>query len=327
MTRMFGWCKRLLAACLLAAIPMAAMAAFPERPITLVVPWGPGGGGDIVTRALVPALEKELGQTMVVINKEGGSGTIGASFTAHAKPDGYTVGMINDTGYVHQVLYGGTDYGKDDMEPLCIFLRAPIFLAVNAKSDIKTIDDFIAAAKKNPGKLTVSCSSLGGSTHLTWEMFFRKAGITVQIMPFKGGGNAASIALAGGHVQAGVAHPSEYGPHVQSGKIRLLGVAEDQRLKNFPDVPTLKELGYDVNGAAIRTFSVPKGVPADVKARLIKAFEVAVKGPDFQALVDKIGDLVWYVGPEEAQKILDKENDEFTEIIKDLGMYQKNVKK
>ena len=327
MTSFSKWCKVVMAGCLLAAMPLAAMAAFPERPITIVVPWGPGGGGDIVTRALVPVLERELGQTMVVINKEGGSGTIGASFTAHAKPDGYTVGMINDTGYVHQVLYGGTDYGKDDMEPLCIFLRAPIFLAVNATSDIKTIDDFIAAAKQKPGKLTVSGSALGGSTHLTWELFFRKAGIKIQLMPFKGGGNAAAIALAGGHVQAGVAHPSEYGPHVASGKVRLLAVAEDQRLKSYPDVPTLKELGYDVNGAAIRTFSIPKGVPADVKATLAKAFETAIKDPSFQTLVDKIGDLVWYVGAEEAQKVLDKENEEFTEIIKDLGLYMKNVKK
>jgi tripartite-type tricarboxylate transporter receptor subunit TctC len=162
---------------------------------------------------------------------------------------------------------------------------------------------------------------------LTYELFFHKVGIKIQPMPTKGGGNAAVVALAGNHVQSGVAHPSEFAPMVAAGKVRLLVVAEDQRLKNYPDVPTLKELGYDVNGAAIRTFSVPKGVPADIKDKLVKAFTVAVKSAEFQATVDKIGDMVWYEGPERSQQLLDKENEEITEIVKALGLYQMNVKK
>lgn len=308
------------------AMAFSAMAAdFPKRPVTIIVPWGAGGGSDIVARSLAKPLEKELGKPIIISNKPGGSGTVGTSFVAHARPDGYTIGLINSTGLIHQIHYGGLDYKKEDLDPLALFLRAPVFLVVNSSSPIQNLDDFIKAAKEKDGKLTLGTAAVGGGTHMAIEPFFDKAGIKVQPMPFKGGGSGVMTALMGGHIDSAVAHPSEIAGQYKAGNIRILGVLDNERLAGYENVPTFKEQGYDITGDVWRSFMAPKDTPPEVKEVLVKALENAVKDNEYIEALSKLGDLPTWMGPEDFSKFLDKEDQIMLDTIKRLNMYNKNV--
>ena len=307
-----------------AGVPAATAADFPQRPVTIVVPWGAGGGSDIIARALSKPLEQELGKPIVIVNKPGGGGTVGASFVAHSRPDGYTIGLINNTGLIHQIHYGGLDYTRADLEPLCLFLRVPIFLVVNSSSPIKNLDDYIRVAKEKKGDLTLGVAGIGGGTHLPVEGFFEVAGIKVTPMPFKNGGAGVVTALAGEHVDSGVIHPSEaYGQH-KAGVFRILGVLDSARLDTWPDVPTFKEQGYDVTGQVWRSFLVPKGTPREVKDILVAALEKAIKDPGYLEVLGKLGDLPTWLGPDEFARYLEEDDAKLLAIIKKLGLYNKN---
>ncbi len=307
------------------ALSSAKAADFPKRPVTIIVPWGAGGGSDLVARALAKPLEKELGKPVVVNNKPGGSGTVGTSYVAHARPDGYTVGLINSTGLIHQIHYGGLDYKKEDLDPIAQFLRAPVFLVVKSDSPIKNIADYIKAAKEKNGQLTLGVAAVGGGTHMAVEPFFEKAGIKVQPMPFKGGGNGVMTALVGGHIDSAVAHPSEVYGQYKAGNVRLLGVLDEARLDNYKDVPTFKEQGYDVVGDVWRCFLVPKGTPEDVKAILGKAIKKATEDPGYKDAVAKMGDMTTWKEGAEFKKFLDEDDARMLSAIKRLNMYNKNV--
>lgn len=316
-----------IAALLLSCLAVAANAAdFPKRPVTVIVPWGAGGGSDIIARALSKPLEKQLGKPVVITNKPGGSGTVGTSYVAHAKPDGYTIGLINNTGLIHQIHYGGLDYKKDDLDPLALFLRVPVFLVVNKDSPIKNLDDFVKAAKEKDGKLTLGTAAVGGGTHLAIEPFFEKAGIKVQPMPFKGGGNGVMTALVGGHIDAGVAHPSEVYGQYKAGNLRILGVLDNERLESYPDVPTFKEQNYDVTGQVWRCFMAPHDTPQEVKDILVNALHEATQDSEYLSALEKLGDMPTWMGPAEFKKYLDEEDQILLEAIKRLDMYNKNVK-
>ncbi|MDR1827611.1 MAG: tripartite tricarboxylate transporter substrate binding protein [Methylobacteriaceae bacterium] len=303
----------------------ASAADFPQRPITLVVPWGAGGGSDIIARTLVSPLEKELGKPVIVTNKAGGSGTIGTSFVAHSRPDGYTVGLINNTGLIHQIHYGGLEYTREDLDPLCLFLKVPVFLVVNSASPIKTLDDYVKTAKEKDGALTLGVAAVGGGTHLPIELFFEKAGIKVQPMPFKDGGSGVLTALVGNHIDSGVIHPSEAYGQYKAGNLRVLGVLDETRLEAYPEIPTFKESGYDATGQVWRSFVVPKGTPKEVKDILVKAIETATKDPTYLETLAKIGDLPTWMGPEEFAKYLEEDDTKLLATIKRLNLYNKNV--
>ena len=319
--------SRILAtACMVTGLFAApALAKYPERPITLIVPWGAGGGSDIIGRALTKPLEKELGKPVIVTNKPGGSSTVGTSYVAHARPDGYTIGLINNTGLIHQIHYGGLDYKRTDLEPLALFLRAPVFLVVNSKSPIKNLEDYVKAAKEKEGKLTLGVAAVGGGTHLPIETFFAKAGIKTQPMPFKGGGSGVMTNLVGGHIDSAVLHPSEVYGQVKAGNVRVLGVLDETRLEVYPDVPTFKEQGYDVTGQVWRSFVAPKGISKEVKDILVNALEKATKDPVYLETLSKLGDMPTWMGPDDFAAYLEKDDTTLLQVIKDLGMFNKNV--
>lgn len=317
----------IIAAMFLSCAAMNTFAAdFPKRPVTVIVPWGAGGGSDIIARALSKPLEKQLGKPVVITNKPGGSGTVGTSYVAHAKPDGYTIGLINNTGLIHQIHYGGLDYKREDLDPLALFLRVPVFLVVNSQSPIQNLDDFIKAAKEKDGKLTLGTAAVGGGTHMAIEPFFEKAGIKVQPMPFKGGGNGVMTALVGGHIDAGVAHPSEVYGQYKAGNLRILGVLDDKRLDSYPDVPTFKEQNYDVTGQVWRAFMAPHDTPQEVKDILVNALQQATQDQEYLSALEKLGDMPTWMGPEEFSKYLEEDDKILLETIKRLDMYNKNVK-
>ncbi len=319
--------KLLAAACVATGLfaMTAAAADFPRRPVTLVVPWGAGGGSDIIARALAKPLEKELGKPVIVTNKPGGSGTVGTSFVAHSRPDGYTIGLINNTGLIHQIHYGGLDYTRADLDPLCLFLRVPVFLVVNSASPIKNLEDYVKAARERDGKMTLGVAAVGGGTHLPIEGFFEKAGIKTQPMPFKGGGSGVMTALVGNHIESAVAHPSEVYGQFKAGNIRILGVLDETRLEAYPDVPTFKEQGYDVTGQVWRSFLVPKGTPQEVKDILVNALEKATKDKTYLDTLAKLGDMPTWMGPKEFAEYLEKDDATLLATIKRLNLYHKNV--
>ncbi|MDL2210521.1 tripartite tricarboxylate transporter substrate binding protein [Desulfovibrio sp. OttesenSCG-928-O18] len=305
------------------AVP--AFAKYPERPITMIVPWGAGGGSDILARALVKPLEKELGQTVIVVNKAGGSGTVGTSFVAHARPDGYTIGLINSTGVIHQIHYGGVDYKKEDLDPLCLLLQSSVMLSVHADSEVKTLADYIKYTKDHPNT-TLGVAAVGGATHLAVEDFFMKAGVKVQPMPFKDGGRGAATALVGKHIFSASNDPSELYGQIKAGTVRPLAVSNGTRLPNYPDVPTFKELGYDSVNHVWRCFFAPKGISAEVRDTLVKAIEKAAQDPGYLETVAKLGDTPVFMGPVEFKKYLDEDDAKMLNLIKALNLYQKNVK-
>ena len=319
----------LATACVLAAstVLTAKAADFPQRPVTLVVPWGAGGGSDTIARALQKPLEKEIGKPVVIINKPGGSGTVGTSYVAHARPDGYTIGLINNTGLIHQIHYGGLDYTRADLDPVCLFLRVPIFLVVNSESPIKNLDEYVKAAKEKKGALTLGVAAVGGGTHLPIELFFKKAGIKTTPMPSKRGGSGVVTALVGGHTDSAVLHPSEVYGQYKAGKLRILGVLDAERLEPYPDVPTFKEQGYDLTGQVFRAFMLPKGTPKEIKDFWETALKNATEAKSYRDMLSKLGDMPTWYGSAEFSTYLDKDDADLLSVIKGLGLYHKNVKK
>lgn len=287
-----------------AMLPLSATRAFaagyPERPVTFICPWPAGGTADVTMRALCAAAAKALGQPVVVDNKAGASGMIGLKALASAKPDGYTIGQIPIS--VTRFSQLGT-VQIDPMKDLSYIARVSgqtFGIAVRAEAPWKTLKDLVADAKANPDRITYGTAGLGGATHVGMEEFAIAAGAKFNAIPFKGGAEALQ-ALMGGHVDV-LADSSSWAPHVKAGKLRLLATWGEQRTTEFKDVPTLKESGYNVVVDAPNGIGAPKGIPADVLARLRAAFKVAAASPEFTEACARIDAPLLYLDAPDYEK-------------------------
>jgi tripartite-type tricarboxylate transporter receptor subunit TctC len=278
----------------------ALAAGYPERPVTFICPWSAGGTADVTMRALCIAAARELGQPVVVDNKVGASGMIGLKALALARPDGYTIGQIPIS--VTRFSQLGT-VQLDPMKDLTYIARVSgqtFGIAVRADARWKTLKDLVADAKANPEKISYGTAGLGGATYVGMEEFAIAAGVKFNAIPFKGGAEALQ-GLMGGHVDA-LADSSSWAPQVKAGKLRLLATWGEQRTSEFKDVPTLKESGYNVVVDAPNGIGAPKGLPADVLARLRAAFKVAAASPEFAAACAKIDAPLMYLDAPEYEK-------------------------
>ena len=270
---------RLLAACALAST--AAFAAYPDKTVTIVVPFPPGGSTDVIARTLASKLQEKLGQTFIVDNKAGATGTIGATFVKRAPPDGYTL-LVSSLGpyVIAPHLLKSVPYdAMKDFDYLTVAVQAPNVLVVPAASPFKSVADLLAESKKNPGKLTFASSGNGSSDHLTVELFWQRTGTTGVHVPYKGGAPAVTD-LLGGVVTASFQNINAVVQHIASGKLRALAVTGDKRSALLPKVPTLAESG--VKGADVYSWqgvAAPRGLPADVKAKLNAAMVAALNDP------------------------------------------------
>ncbi|OHV80519.1 tripartite tricarboxylate transporter substrate binding protein [Rhizobium sp. LCM 4573] len=261
-----------------------AVAEYPERPVTLIVGYPAGGGTDIQSRALVPYLEKYLGTSVVVENREGAGGLIGATYIANSKPDGYTIGALNFPSMYSPIVQGNASYKEDAFTPLANQIGGDLALTVNKASPIKTVQEFVDAAKANP--VVVGVTGVGHPSQITALLFEEAAGIKLNFVPFNGGG-PARLAMLGNHVTLGFMNLNEVFADHRSGELRVLATSGATRSPLSPDVPTFKEAGYNVQFNLLAGFGAPKGLPADVEAKLLDAFQKALNDPDYTAEAKK----------------------------------------
>ena len=285
------------AAATLAAVPRAFAADYPDKPITFICPWPAGGTADMTMRALCTAAARTLGQTLVVENKAGASGMLGLRALASAKPDGYTIGQIPIS--VARFSQLGT-VPVDPLKDLSYIARTSgqtFGIVVRVEAPWKTLKEFVAAAKASPGKISYGSAGIGGATHVGMEEFALAAGVQFNHIPYKGGAPAMQD-LLGGQIDA-LADSSAWAPHVKAGKLRLLATWGEKRTQDFPEVPTLKEQGFDVVVDAPNGIGAPKGLDPAVEKRLREAFKLAAASPEFTAACDKIDAPLMYLdGPD-----------------------------
>ncbi len=277
---------------MLATSCIAQAANYPDRPITMIIPYNAGGGTDVLARALQPALEKSLGQTIVVSNMPGGGGILGFTKAANSKSDGYTVTIPNNVIFANQGM-GNATYKYNDFDYLGNIITEDYLVAVRADGPWQTWKEFEADMKANPNKIKFGFSGYGGSTHVASEILAAKVDYKVKQIPYDGSSKAV-LAAMGGHVDALTLNMGDLASGLKSGKLRLLATMGNERLENYPDVPTLKELGYDISLSNWRGIVAPAGVSDEVKQAWNKAIKAAASDPKFIEMITNQGSVLDY---------------------------------
>jgi tripartite-type tricarboxylate transporter receptor subunit TctC len=303
----------------LALAASGALAAYPDRPIKLIVPWAAGGDTDSIYRSFAPHLQKHLGGTVVIANIGGASGTKGAKEAKESAADGYTVFAVHDS--IHSTYYSGVaDVQHGDFEPVCLVSATPSILTASPKTPWKDMKSLVADAKAKPGQITVG-ATLGSTSHLFPAMIEKAAGIKFKYVSYEGTAPRMN-ALLGGHIELAESNLTQKGK-VDAGELKFLAIAADQRSPEIPSIPTLKELGIDVNYAIHRGLLVPKGTPADVRAKLGAACAAAVKEPGFADAMKLQGTQVKFLDAKGYAEFL-AQNDVLNKALaQDLGLMKR----
>lgn len=290
---------------------------YPEKPVTVIVPFAPGGASDTIGRLTTQIMQPNFAQPLVVENKPGANGAVGAAQMARAKADGYTIMAASiGTFGINPALQADLPYDpREDMEMLTIAVRTPNVLVVRPTMEVDDLDSFIAELKAEPDAMLFASSGVGSSDHLTAELFWQQTGTTGIHVPYKGGGPAQTD-LMGGHADASFQNLGAIAGFVRDGKMKMLAVAADERVADFPDVPTFKELG--VEGMTVyswQAFAAPKGLPADVKETLATDLTAALQDPQMEEQMTKMGFEILANSPEEADAFVADEIARWSEVI------------
>ncbi|AVS67695.1 LacI family transcriptional regulator [Paracidovorax avenae] len=302
-----------------AAVALAAglaHAAFPERPVTIVVPYAPGGAADAVARVIATRMGAKLGTSVIVDNKAGASGTIGASFVAKAPADGYTM-LYDATPYsINPHLFPRMPYASTALQPLSLVLLAPNVLIVKADSPLKTVNDLIARAKAQPGKLNFASGGSGTVQRLAAELFRQQLGLDMVHVPYKSGGPAIADVM-GGQVDFMFGTVAATYPLITGGKLRALAVSAPERSRRLPDVPTVAEAAipgyeaYEWNGVFL-----PAGTPAPIAAQLQQALAEVLKEDEVRQRLTDLGAQPIGSTPAEFATFLKKEDAKWGEVVR-----------
>ncbi len=308
--------------CASAALPPVAQTDYPSKPVTMIVPFPPGGVADITARPLAEAMGRILKQPIVVENKAGAGGGVGMQYVARAKPDGYTVllalSSISIIPEADKVLGRDPMFQLNQLVPIARFTADPTVLAVRADSPYKSAADLIEAARKAPGAIPYGSSGNYGTMHVPMEMLTGTTGTKMLHVPFTGAGPAV-VALLGGQVEALSTGPSSVIGQVKGGKIRVLATWGETRHPAFPDVPTLKELGYDAQFSQWTGLFVPAGTPEPVVAKLREAAKFAVNDAAFQAALARLETPIQYLDQPQFRAFWDADARKLADVVKKIG--------
>lgn len=308
-----------VAAALLTLGAGLANAAYPDRPIKMIVPWAAGGDTDAIKRVVANALEKQLGQPVVVVNITGASGTVGAREAKNAPPDGYTIYSVHD--YIHTTYYTGVSpVSYTDFEPICLATSTPSILAAYGKAPWNSLRELLDDARKRPGEITVG-ATLGSTSHFFPAMFEQAAGVKFKYVSYEGTAPRMT-AMLGGHILMGETNLTQL-DKVRAGQMKLLAIATAKRHPEIPDVPTFKELGFDILYAVNRGLMAPKGTPEPILARLEDACAKAAKDPAVAESMRKQGTDVEFLGRKAYAEFLQRNDKLNADLAQALGYKRK----
>lgn len=295
---------------------------YPVRPILLVVPFPPGGVVELVGRPLAHSMEKFLKQPVVVTNKPGAAGAVGNAFVATAEPDGYKLLMslssISAIPEADKLFNRKPAYTLDQLTPIARLTADPTVLVVQASAPWKSVKELVDDAKKRPAQISYSSSGIYGALHVPAEMFAVAAGMKLRHVPFAGGG-PSTTALLGGHVNFTVQSPSAVAAHVKANRMRLLAHWGVRKLELFPELPTLKELGYDVEYYIWTGVFAPANTPAAIVGALRKAIADSANDADFRGAMEKIATPIQYLDQPEFAKFFAQDAKRLADAVRKIG--------
>ncbi len=313
----------LLIAALCAAPFARTQDAYPSKPVTVVVPFSPGGISDVIGRPFVHSLGKVLKQSFVIENRAGAGGGVGMAYAARAKPDGYTLmvalSSISAIPASDRLFGRLPSYEIRQFAPIALISADPAFLVVRADGPYKSVKDLIDAAKAKPGAIPYGSTGNYGTMHVGMEMFAHAASIKMNHIPYGGGGQQVA-AILGNQVEAITQLPATIAGHVAGGKLRPLATFAPARVAGYPDVPTMKELGYaDVEYFVWTGFFAPAGTPPEILATLRRGTREVVQDPEFRNAMEKLRAPVVYKDADEFQAYLDADAKRLTAVIQKIG--------
>ncbi len=309
--------SRLVALVVLAVMAIAVPAVaqdFPTKPIELVIPYGPGGSHDLTARALASVAHQYLGQPLLVVLKPGGGGAVGSQAVARAKPDGYTIMLGGSGPNTIFALVQKAPTGPDQFAPVARINYSPALFSVRAEAPWKSVREVVDYMKKNPGKFNFANTGTWGAGDLPMRLLAKAAGVEYNNIPHDGGGPAL-LAVLGGHADGSFLFTAQSLPQIGAGKMRALAVTDTKRLRDLPNVPTLREEGIDVVFNMWRSVLAPKGTPPPVLDKLEGAFRKISEDKSFQALIKQLGDEIQFQGGKEFEATWRAEWDQVAKIV------------
>lgn len=304
--------------------PMALAAdgkadAYPTRPITCIFPTDAGSMLDNMSRPLLQIVEKTLGQPVMVLNKPGGGLIVGLREVLNAKPDGYTIGFgVGNLSYAK--VLGLVPFDHNDFDVISVPYYGVPLITVPKGSSLNSIEDVVKFAKANPGKLKVATSTKGGAWWVASRMFCQATGIEINEISQAGGGGAIILQVAGGHVDAAIHGMPEAKSQIEAGNLIPLACFGEKRIPGLEQIPTLRELGVEIDFLATNTAVMPKNVPPDIREKIIAAFAKAVEDPQYQEFAAKNNTTVVGATGEQAVAILDKQTKDIRPILEAAGL-------
>jgi tripartite-type tricarboxylate transporter receptor subunit TctC len=312
-----------LAACA-AALPVVSRLvfaqAYPARPVRIIAPTAPGGGPDILARLIGPWLSGRLGQQFVIDNRPGGGTNIGTEAVVRASADGYTLLLVSTTNTINATLYDRLNFDfRRDIAPVAGIIRQPLVLVVNPSVPAKTVPEFTAYAKANPGKINLGSPGIGTPGHVAGELFKMMSGVDMVHVPYRGGGPVMTD-LLGGQVQVLFGSTSLTIEQIRAGKLRPLAVTTATRWEGLPDIPTVNDFVSGYEASAVSGLGAPKATPAEIVDKLNKEVNAALADPKIKARLADLGGTPLVGSPADFGKLIAEETEKWGKVIKFAGI-------